>query len=125
MSGPNDTYDPKQVAALSDDELAKAAVEARRAFGDAGDLDELAALKPAHLGDRSPLLAARREIGALPPQARSDAGRRLNEALGTVQRAFEQRRAELAAERDEAVLREEAVDVTLAWGRTPRGWPRG
>ncbi len=121
MSGANDTYDPKQVAALSDDELGKAVAAAERAFGDANGLDELAALKPAHLGDRSPLLTARREIGALPPQARSDAGKRLNEALRTAQLAFDERRAVLVVERDEAMLRDEAVDVTLPVERTPRG----
>jgi len=120
MPGPHD-YDPKQVAALSQDELAKAVAAAEQAFGAAAGLDELAALKPAHLGDRSPLLLARREIGALPPKARAEAGKRLNTALGAVQRAFEQRRTELVAERDDAVLRDEAVDVTLAWDRTPRG----
>ncbi|MER6799480.1 phenylalanine--tRNA ligase subunit alpha, partial [Amycolatopsis mediterranei] len=35
--------------------------------------------------------------------------------------AFDARRAELQVERDERVLREEAVDVTLPWDRVPRG----
>ena len=121
MPGPDDAYDPKQVEALSDDELARAVAAAEEAFAAAGGLDELAALRPAHLGDRSPLLTARREIGALPPNARAAAGKKLNESLGVAQRAFEQRRAELTAQRDDAVLREEAVDVTLAWDRSPRG----
>jgi phenylalanyl-tRNA synthetase alpha chain len=121
MSGANDTYDPKQVAALSDDELDKAVAAAEQAFGAAEALDELAALKPAHLGDRSPLLTARREIGALPPQARSAAGRTLNEALTRVQRLFDERRADLLERRDKEVLRDEAVDVTLPWDRAPRG----
>jgi phenylalanyl-tRNA synthetase alpha chain len=121
MSGVNDTYDPKQVSALSSDELDKAVEAARQDFAGATGLDDLAARKPAHLGDRSPLLTARREIGALPPKARANAGRQLNEALREVQRAFDERRAELVAERDEAVLRDEAVDVTLPWDRTPSG----
>lgn len=121
MSGANDTYDPKQVAALSDDALGEAVAAAERAFRDAGDLDALAALKPAHLGDRSPLLTARREIGALPPQARSEAGKRLNESLRAAQLAFDERRAVLVVERDDAMLRDEAVDVTLPFDRTPRG----
>jgi len=121
MSGANDTYDPKQVAALTDDALGTAVAAAEQAFRDAPGLDELAALKPAHLGDRSPLLTARREIGALPPQARSDAGKRLNEALRAAQHAFDERRAVLVVERDDAVLRDEAVDVTLPVDRTPRG----
>ncbi|HEY6422129.1 MAG TPA: phenylalanine--tRNA ligase subunit alpha, partial [Pseudonocardiaceae bacterium] len=84
-------------------------------------LEALAAARPAHLGDRSPLLTARREIGALPPQARAEAGKRLNESRSTVQSAFDQRRAALLAERDSRVLHEEAVDVTLPWDRNPVG----
>jgi phenylalanyl-tRNA synthetase alpha chain len=121
MSGANDPYDPKQVAALSDDALGAAVAAAEQAFAAAADLDELAALRPVHLGDRSPLLTARREIGALPPQARSEAGKRLNEALRTAQQTFDERRAVLVVERDDAVLRDEAVDVTLPVDRAPRG----
>jgi phenylalanyl-tRNA synthetase alpha chain len=121
MSGPNDSFDPKQVAVLSPEALTRAVSDAVQAFAAATDLDKLAAVKPAHLGDRSPLLTARREIGALPPQARAEAGKRLNESRSTVQAAFDQRRTALQAERDTRVLREEAVDVTLPWDRVPGG----
>jgi phenylalanyl-tRNA synthetase alpha chain len=121
MSGPNDTYDPKQVAALAPDALTAAVEDAEKAFASAADLDALTAIKPAHLGDRSPLLTARREIGALPPQARAEAGKRLNASRTAVQEAFDRRRAELQAERDTRVLRKEAVDVTLPWDRVTPG----
>ncbi|HEX2291247.1 MAG TPA: phenylalanine--tRNA ligase subunit alpha [Pseudonocardiaceae bacterium] len=121
MSGTNDSYDPKQVAVLAPEVLAQAVEDAEKAFAQAADLDELAAVKPAHLGDRSPLLTARREIGALPPQARAEAGKRLNSSRTAVQAAFDQRRAALAAERDTGKLRAEAVDVTLPWDRVPEG----
>ena len=121
MSGPNDAYDPQQVAALAPESLARAVDDAEQAFAQAGTLEELAAAKPAHLGDRSPLLSARREIGALPPQARADAGKRLNQSRTAVQAAFDQRRAVLQVERDSRTLREEAVDVTLPWDRLPTG----
>jgi phenylalanyl-tRNA synthetase alpha chain len=117
MSGANDGYDPKQVALLDPDALASAIAEAEKAFADATDLDALAALKAPHLGDRSPVLLARREIGALPPQAKADAGRHVNEARVAVQEAFDRRRTELLAEREARVLREETVDVTLPGGR--------
>ena len=74
MSGANDPYDPKQVAALSVEALDAAVAAAVGAFAGAGNLAELAAVRPAHLGDRAPVLLARRELGALPPAARSDAG---------------------------------------------------
>ncbi|GAA3869220.1 phenylalanine--tRNA ligase subunit alpha [Saccharothrix violaceirubra] len=121
MSGANDPYDPKQVAALSPEALDAAVEQAREAFAKAADLDGLAAVKPAHLGDRGPVQLARREIGALPPQAKADAGKRVNEAQNAVKLAFEERRAVLQTERDERVLREESVDVTLPWDRVRRG----
>jgi phenylalanyl-tRNA synthetase alpha chain len=121
MSAANDPYDPKEVAALAPETLQAAVEEAGKAFAEAADLDALAAAKPAHLGDRSPLLTARREIGALPPAARSEAGKRVNEARAEIQAAFDERRAELQTERDTRVLRDEAVDVSLPWDRVPRG----
>ncbi|MGH3916034.1 MAG: phenylalanine--tRNA ligase subunit alpha [Pseudonocardiaceae bacterium] len=121
MFGPNDSFDPKQVAVLAPEALAQAVEDALQAFAEAGDLDALAAAKPVHLGERSPVLIARREIGALPPQARAEAGKRLNESRLAVQAAFDQRRAELQAQRDTLVLRDEAVDITLPWDRVPGG----
>ncbi|MGH3864838.1 MAG: phenylalanine--tRNA ligase subunit alpha [Pseudonocardiaceae bacterium] len=121
MSGTNDPYDPKQVAVLAMEKLAQAVEDAENAFAQAADLEELAAVKPAHLGERSPLLSARREIGALPPQARAEAGKRLNASRTAVQAAFDQRRAALVVERDSTTLREEAFDVTLPWDRVPVG----
>ncbi len=121
MSAANDPYDPKQVAALAPEALDAAVREAEKAFAEAGDLDSLARAKPTHLGDRSALRLANREIGVLPPHARADAGRRVNEALATAQSAYEARLVALTAERDDRVLREEAVDVTLPWDRTPVG----
>jgi phenylalanyl-tRNA synthetase alpha chain len=121
MSGVNDNYDPKQVAVLDPDALHSAVQDAERAFAEAADLADLATARSAHLGDRSPVLSARREIGALPPQAKAEAGKRVNEARLAVQAAFDTRRAELTAERDTRVLLEERVDVTLPWDRVPSG----
>ncbi|RTL64102.1 MAG: phenylalanine--tRNA ligase subunit alpha [Pseudonocardiaceae bacterium] len=101
--------------------LDAAADAAVKAFADAADLAELAAVRPAHLGDRAPLLLARRELGSLPGKDRADAGKRVNAARVRVQEAFDARREVLVAERDEKVLVEESVDVTLPWDRTPRG----
>ncbi len=115
------SYDPKQVALLGQDSLEQAAAEAGAAFGRAADLDALAALKPVHLGERAPVSLARRELGALPPQARADAGKRVNSVRVQIQQAYDEALAALAAQRDERVLREETVDVTLPWDRRPRG----
>ncbi|WP_224387892.1 phenylalanine--tRNA ligase subunit alpha [Pseudonocardia sp. ICBG1293] len=112
----NDTASPLDPDAL------KAAVEAARtAFDGAGDLDALAAAKPAHLGDRAPIPMARRSLGQLPGPERADAGKRVNAARAEAQAAFDARREVLLVERDARVLAEEAVDVTLPWDRRPRG----
>jgi phenylalanyl-tRNA synthetase alpha chain len=121
MSGVNDNYDPKQVAALSPETLRNAVTEAERAFAEAADLVALATARSAHLGDRSPVLTARREIGALPPAAKAEAGKRVNEARLAVQAGFEARRETLTAERDARVLDEERVDVTLPDDRIAPG----
>jgi phenylalanyl-tRNA synthetase alpha chain len=114
-------YDPKQVAALQPEALDQAVAQATAAFDTAADLDALAAAHTAHLGARSPVALARRELGALPPQARADAGRRVNEALTRIAAAHRERGDELQRARDERVLREETVDVTLPWDLLPRG----
>src|SRR5690349_19865480 len=121
MSYRNDPYDPKQAALLDPEALDAAVADAEKAFAAATDLDALAALKPAHVGDRSPVSLARREIGSLPPAAKSDAGKRVNLARQAIQAAYDARAAELALERAAKVLVEERVDVTLPWDRHPRG----
>ena len=61
---------------------------ALEAVAAATDLDELKRVRSEHAGDRSPLALANREIGALPPQARKDAGMRVGKARGEVNQAL-------------------------------------
>ncbi len=121
MSAPNKTYDPVEVSALSDDAVAAAQAAALAAIAAAADLDALKVVRLEHAGDRSPLALANREIGALPPAAKAEAGKRVGMARAAVKRALEEREVVLAAERDERVLVEEAVDVTLPADRRPPG----
>jgi phenylalanyl-tRNA synthetase alpha chain len=121
MSAPNRNYDPVEVNALSPGEVERALSDALAAIAAAKDLDELKAARLAHAGDRAALTLARSEIGALPPEARADAGKRVGTAQGQVKAAIATRQAELEKERDERVLIEEAVDVTLPAARTPSG----
>ncbi|MEJ3655371.1 phenylalanine--tRNA ligase subunit alpha [Actinomycetes bacterium KLBMP 9759] len=115
------TESTERAGALEPESLAAAVAAAVAAFDAAGDLAALAAVKPAHLGDRAPLLLARRELGSLPGHERADAGKRVNAARQETQEAYDARREVLVAERDARVLVEEAVDVTLPWDRVPRG----
>jgi len=121
MSAPNKSYDPVEVSALRPEEVERARDEALSAIAAAADLDELKQVRVAHAGDRSPLALANREIGALPPAARAEAGKRVGAARGAVAKALKERQAELEEERDQRVLVEETVDVTLPWDRAPRG----
>ena len=110
MSAPNNAAEASR---MRDDALA--------AIAAATTLDELKQARLAHTGDRSPLALANRGIGALPPEDRKDAGRVIGAARRDVAEAVAARQAVLEAERDERVLVEEAVDVTLPWDRAPRG----
>ncbi|GEB53412.1 MULTISPECIES: phenylalanine--tRNA ligase subunit alpha [Streptomyces] len=121
MSAPNKSYDPVEVEALKPEEIDRAVQEALGAIAAAGDLEALREVKAAHAGDRSPLALANREIGALPPHAKAEAGKRVGQARGAVNKALKARQEELERERDERVLVEEAVDVTLPYDRAPRG----
>ncbi|MEU6646986.1 phenylalanine--tRNA ligase subunit alpha [Saccharomonospora sp. NPDC046836] len=121
MSEAFDKQEPKPADPLAPETLRAAITMAEEAFSAATDLDALAVVKPAHLGEQSPLLLARRAIGTLPKEQKADTGKRVNEARQAIQAAYDARLAALQVERDERVLREEAVDVTLPWDRVPRG----
>jgi len=91
------------------------------AFGAASDLDELKAARLAHAGDRSPLSLANREIGALPPAAKAEAGKRVSEARRTISAALDVATKRLEDLRDARALVEERVDVTLPAERRSPG----
>jgi phenylalanyl-tRNA synthetase alpha chain len=121
LSGPNTDYDPVQVTPLHADEVATMRAAALAAIEEAGDLEQLKAARLAHAGDRSPLALANREIGALPPQARKEAGMRVGGARREISAAIAAREQVLEAEAEERMLLEEAVDVTLPYDREPIG----
>ncbi len=121
MSGPNTDYDPVEVTPLQAEQVEAARDAALEAVAAAADLDALKQVRIDHAGDRSPLALANREIGALPPQARKEAGQRVGQARGAVNQAIAARQAVLEAEHEERMLVEETVDVTLPTDRRRRG----
>jgi len=121
MSAPNKTFDPVQVTPLNPDEVDAARDAALAAIAAATDLDALKSVRLEHAGDRSTLALANREIGALPPAAKAEAGKRVGSARRVVTEALAARQTELEAERDARVLVEEAVDVSLPWDRVAPG----
>ena len=121
MSGPNNDYDPVEVTPLKAEEVEAMRAAALEAIAAASDLEELKRVRAEHAGDRSPLALANREIGALPPQARKEAGMRIGQARAAVNQALAARQEVLEPEHEERMLAEETVDVTLPWDRTPVG----
>jgi phenylalanyl-tRNA synthetase alpha chain len=121
MSGPNTSYDPVEVTALGQEAVDEAVAVALEAVASARDLEALKRVRLEHAGDASRLALANREIGALPPAARKEAGQRVGKARAAVARALEERRDQLEAERDARVIVDEAVDVTLPVDRRPAG----
>ena len=121
MSGPNKTYDPVQVTPLDAEHVEAMVADALAAFEAAGSTEELKAARLAHAGDRSPIALANREIGALPPQARKDAGARVGRARGTINAALKSREGAIGAAELERRLRDERVDVTLPVALGPVG----
>jgi len=109
------------VADLSEGALGAAVDAARVAFADAGNLDDLARAKTDHLGDRAPLALARQALGTLDKSERAEAGKRVNIARSEAQRLFDDRLAQLRADRDAEVLVAERIDVTLPSTRQPVG----
>jgi phenylalanyl-tRNA synthetase alpha chain len=121
MSGPNKQYDPVEVAALDPEAIDQAVADAQEAIAAATTLEELKAARLAHQGERSPLALANREIGALPPSAKAEAGKRVGRARGQVAEALSLRQDQLEADRDARILVEETLDLTVRVPRRPVG----
>lgn len=103
------------------DGVARAVEAANVAAAAAGSLDELKTVRLAHAGDRSPLALANRSIGQVPPELKAEVGQRMGKARGQVNAVIAAREEVLTALRDEALLVEERVDVTLPSDRIALG----
>ena len=121
MSAPNKDFDPVAVTPLSADEVTKAVEAALAAFASSKDLDSLKNARIAHAGDKSPIALANREIGALPPAAKAEAGARIGKARAAINEALKKREAELLVIEENRMLAQETVDVSIAIQNTPSG----
>ena len=101
--------------------IAQIVGKARDRIVRASDLDDLALVASETIGRRSEISDARRGIGALEPNRRRTAGRVINEAIRSLTEAIEERRAFLEIEAENALLEQDRVDLTLPYGRPPRG----
>ena len=94
---------------------------AQEAFEKASDLAECKAARLAHLGDKSPIALANRELGTLAPNERASRGQEINRIKSEITAIATLRESELTRERDERILIEERVDVTLPTRMSQRG----
>ncbi|CAM3659358.1 phenylalanine--tRNA ligase subunit alpha [Occultella aeris] len=112
---------PETPSPLDADAIGAALTAALDAVAGADSLDALKDVRLAHTGDKSPLALANRAIGALAPADKATAGKLVGSSRGRLNAAIAARQVELEAERDEQVLRTEAVDVTIPVDRAPLG----
>jgi phenylalanyl-tRNA synthetase alpha chain len=102
-------------------EIASWISDAQKAFTAATDLDLLKSARLLHMGDKSPIALASRGLGSLAPEEKASAGKVIGEAKAAIAEALEIATKKLEAIRDEKVLREEVVDITLPVSRSHKG----
>jgi phenylalanyl-tRNA synthetase alpha chain len=88
-------------------------ISAIEEFSRISDADELERVKARFLGKSGSLTALLKSLGALAPDARREAGARINAAKVRIEAALSERRDALAHAALDARLAEEALDVTL------------
>jgi phenylalanyl-tRNA synthetase alpha chain len=88
------------------------AEEGARTIDAAATSDALAAVETELLGKRSVLSRAHRGLGRLEPEARKEAGRRINELIANLQEKLASRRSELAASERAEALKGDRLDLT-------------
>ncbi|SER51059.1 phenylalanyl-tRNA synthetase alpha chain [Propionibacterium cyclohexanicum] len=116
MSGPDSPSEPLDAAQV--ESMVEAAL---RAIAAATDSAQLKQVRAEHAADRSPLALANRQIGALAPQLRKEAGKLIGTARSRVNEALTAKAAQLAQVELDAKLQAESVDVTLPVREHPVG----
>jgi phenylalanyl-tRNA synthetase alpha chain len=87
--------------------------DAKSAFAAAADLEQLKIARLAHAGDKSPIAGASRALGSVPPEQKAELGKLIGAARSEINEALDKRNLELEIIRDQKVLLEEVVDITL------------
>ena len=87
--------------------------DAKSAFAAAADLDQLKIARLAHAGDKSPIAGASRALGSVPPEQKAELGKLIGAGRSDINEALDKRNLELEIIRDQKVLLEEVVDITL------------
>jgi phenylalanyl-tRNA synthetase alpha chain len=95
--------------------------DAQAAFLSAGDLDELKSARLAHMGEKAPVSLASRSLGSLSPDEKASFGKVIGDAKAQITSALDSATKKLENIRDQKVLLEEVVDITLPASRMHRG----
>ena len=95
--------------------------DAQAAFLAASDLDELKSARLAHMGDKAPISLASRSLGSLSPDEKASFGKVIGDAKAQIATALDSATKKLENIRDQKVLLEEVVDITLPASRMHRG----
>ncbi|QGG95201.1 phenylalanine--tRNA ligase subunit alpha [Actinomarinicola tropica] len=94
------------------DDLERVLAEGRDRIAAAEDLEAVRAVETELLGKRARLTELKQGLGGLEPDARRDAGRRLNEVRAELQEALAARRGAVEADARRARLEAERLDLT-------------
>ena len=95
--------------------------DAQAAFLLATDLDELKSARLAHMGDKAPISLASRSLGSLSPDEKASFGKVIGDAKAQIASALDSATKKLENIRDQKVLLEEVVDISLPASRMHRG----
>ena len=91
------------------------------AIAGAKDLAELKIVKTEHLGDKSAISKASQSLGKIAPEEKAQFGKIVGAAKAEVTAAFVAIILQLEIARDEKILAEERVDVSLPATKLPKG----
>lgn len=102
---------PKELQASAIDALVSSALTA---INSASNLQELKEVKQLHVGEKSPIALANRQIASLSSEHKAEVGARVGKARQAINSAFANREAVLERAALDQALEEERVDITEA-----------
>ena len=106
---------------ISEQNVSAALAEALATVQSAASFAELKAVKPAVVGDQSPIAKLNAQLKNLPSEQKASAGALLGKARAEIGAAFAARETELAQAQEEALIAAETVDVSLFGSATQLG----
>lgn len=95
------------------EELQRISTEAVQEFQVVTNSKDLNELRVKYLGDKSQVVAMRRQMKDLPKEDRPELGRLINEALEAIEKAFDESKSKIETQELSAKLSKEQIDPTL------------